>query len=218
MTPELQTTLDNLPDRPGVYLMKDERGEVIYVGKAQSLRSRVRSYWQKGTTAGQIHLIREVIDKVAELDYTITDSDSEALPPRSQPHQAPSAALQHPAQGRQELPVHQDHARRRLPAGRADPPPAERREPLLRAVRIGDVGRRVDEPRPPPLPVPDLHDRHQGRRPGAPAAVPAVPHQALPGPVHPGDRQGGLPRRHHPDRAVPGGPPGDARQGPPLAR
>ena len=79
MTPELQTTLDNLPDRPGVYLMKDARGEVIYVGKAQSLRNRVRSYWQKGTTAGAIHLIREVIDKVAELDYTITDSDSEAF-------------------------------------------------------------------------------------------------------------------------------------------
>ena len=79
MTPELQTTLDNLPDRPGVYLMKDARGEVIYVGKAQSLRNRVRSYWQKGTTAGAIHLIREVIDKVAELDYTLTDSDSEAF-------------------------------------------------------------------------------------------------------------------------------------------
>ena len=80
MTPELQTTLDNLPDKPGVYLMKDARGVVIYVGKAQSLRSRVRSYWQKGTTtAGSIHLIREVIDKVAELDYTITDSDSEAF-------------------------------------------------------------------------------------------------------------------------------------------
>jgi excinuclease ABC subunit C len=79
VTPELQTTLDNLPDRPGVYLMKDARGEVIYVGKAQSLRSRVRSYWQKGTTMGAVHLIREVIDKVAELDYTLTDSDSEAF-------------------------------------------------------------------------------------------------------------------------------------------
>ena len=71
MTPELQTTLDNLPDRPGVYLMKDRRGEVIYVGKAQSLRSRVRSYWQKGTTAGAIHLIREVIDPKALRDREI---------------------------------------------------------------------------------------------------------------------------------------------------
>ena len=47
MTPELEATLKRLPDRPGVYLMKDARGTVIYVGKAQSLRSRVRSYWQK---------------------------------------------------------------------------------------------------------------------------------------------------------------------------
>ncbi len=79
MTPELQTTLDNLPDRPGVYLMKDKRGEVVYVGKAQSLRSRVRSYWQKGAPTDMLHLIRSVIDKVTELDYTITDSDSEAF-------------------------------------------------------------------------------------------------------------------------------------------
>ena len=80
MTPELETTLKNLPDRPGVYLMKDGRGDVVYVGKAQSLRSRVRSYWQKGTpAAGEGHRIRSVIDRVAEVDYTLTDSDSEAF-------------------------------------------------------------------------------------------------------------------------------------------
>ncbi|HEY3164534.1 MAG TPA: GIY-YIG nuclease family protein, partial [Candidatus Limnocylindrales bacterium] len=78
MTPELQTTLKNLPDRPGVYLMKDARGNVIYVGKAQSLRSRVRSYWQKESPA-ELHRIRSVIDRVIEVDYTITDSISEAL-------------------------------------------------------------------------------------------------------------------------------------------
>ena len=69
----------------------------------------------------------------------------------------------------------------------------QRRQPLLRAVRVGLERRRVDEPRPPALPVPDLHDRHQGRRAGAPAAVPAVPHQALPGPVHRGHLEGRLP-------------------------
>ena len=47
MTPDLEATLKKLPDRPGVYLMRDARGEVVYVGKAQSLRHRVRSYWQK---------------------------------------------------------------------------------------------------------------------------------------------------------------------------
>ena len=74
----LAATLKNLPDRPGVYLMKDARGNVIYVGKAQSLRSRVRSYWQKESPA-DLHRIRSVIDKVVDLEYTLTDSISEAL-------------------------------------------------------------------------------------------------------------------------------------------
>ena len=79
MTPELEATLKRLPDRPGVYLMKDARGTVLYVGKAQSLRSRVRSYWQKQTGGADFHLIRSVIDKIADLEYTMTDSVSEAL-------------------------------------------------------------------------------------------------------------------------------------------
>jgi excinuclease ABC subunit C len=68
-----------LPDRPGVYLMKDARGTVIYVGKAQNLRNRVRSYWQKQSVGPEGQLIRSVIDKVADLEYTMTDSVSEAL-------------------------------------------------------------------------------------------------------------------------------------------
>ena len=79
MTPDLEATLKRLPDRPGVYLMKDTRGTVIYVGKAQSLRNRVRSYWQKQTGGGESQLIRSVIDKIADLEYTMTDSVSEAL-------------------------------------------------------------------------------------------------------------------------------------------
>jgi excinuclease ABC subunit C len=79
VTPDLQATLKKLPDRPGVYLMRDGRGEVVYVGKAQSLRSRVRSYWQKAMPVGEVHRIRSVIDRVTEVEYTITDSVSEAL-------------------------------------------------------------------------------------------------------------------------------------------
>ncbi|MEK7362336.1 MAG: GIY-YIG nuclease family protein [candidate division NC10 bacterium] len=75
----LAATLANLPDRPGVYLMKDARGGVLYVGKAQSLRNRVRSYWQKESPGGEVHRIRSVIDKVVDLEYTLTDSISEAL-------------------------------------------------------------------------------------------------------------------------------------------
>ncbi len=82
MTPELKATLASLPDRPGVYLLKDAAGTVLYVGKAQSLRNRVRSYWQKqasGLRAGDVHLIRTVIERVADLEVTETDSVSEAL-------------------------------------------------------------------------------------------------------------------------------------------
>src|SRR3954466_452912 len=59
--------------------MKDARGDVVYVGKAQSLRNRVRSYWQKQTPAGEGHRIRSVIDRVADVEVTEVDSVSEAL-------------------------------------------------------------------------------------------------------------------------------------------
>ncbi len=76
----LRATLANLPTRPGVYLMKDAKGTVVYVGKAQNLRNRVRSYWQKGAQGPfEGHRIRAVIDRVADVEYTVTDSVSEAL-------------------------------------------------------------------------------------------------------------------------------------------
>src|SRR5258707_4665820 len=59
--------------------MKDARGDVVYVGKAQSLRNRVRSYWQKAVPSGEIHRIRSVIDRVVDVEVTQTDSVSEAL-------------------------------------------------------------------------------------------------------------------------------------------
>ncbi len=79
MTPELASALAKLPDKPGVYLMKDARGDVVYVGKAQSLRSRVRSYWQKQAPGAEVHRIRSVIDRVVDVEVTQTDSVSEAL-------------------------------------------------------------------------------------------------------------------------------------------
>jgi len=82
VTPQLEATLAGLPARPGVYLMRDARGSVLYVGKAQNLRARVRSYWQKQATGGgpgEVHRIREAIDRVADVEYTLTDSVSEAL-------------------------------------------------------------------------------------------------------------------------------------------
>ncbi len=77
MIPELQATLARLPDHPGVYLFKDASGGVLYVGKAQSLRHRVRSYWQKRARGGSWGIFS--IDQVATVEWTLTDTVSEAL-------------------------------------------------------------------------------------------------------------------------------------------
>src|SRR5437773_1572599 len=58
--------------------MKDPKGQVLYVGKAQSLRHRVRSYWQRGSGGPPLR-IESSMDRVADVEYTITDSVSEAL-------------------------------------------------------------------------------------------------------------------------------------------
>jgi excinuclease ABC subunit C len=76
--PHIQATLKHLPDAPGVYLMKDDAGRVLYVGKAQSLRARVRQYWQAGRSAAPLR-IESAIDQVADVEYTLTDTVSEAL-------------------------------------------------------------------------------------------------------------------------------------------
>ncbi len=80
MTPEIATQLKRLPDGPGVYLMKDAQGRVLYVGKAQNLKNRVRQYWQQGRggTAAPLR-IESAIDRVADLEWTLTDTVSEAL-------------------------------------------------------------------------------------------------------------------------------------------
>jgi excinuclease ABC subunit C len=76
--PRLKATLKQLPDSPGVYLMKDDAGRVLYVGKAQSLRNRVRQYWQASRSAAPLR-IESSIGQVVDVEYTMTDTVSEAL-------------------------------------------------------------------------------------------------------------------------------------------
>lgn len=79
MIPEaISAALRVLPDAPGVYLFSDADGKIIYVGKASHLNQRVRSYWHTNTTPGA-HRIRDAIDQVASLEWTVTDSVQEAL-------------------------------------------------------------------------------------------------------------------------------------------
>ena len=72
----VEETLAGLPAAPGVYLMRGARGEVVYIGKARSLRSRVRSYFRRGDrTPKTISLVQRVVD----LEVIVTDSEVEAL-------------------------------------------------------------------------------------------------------------------------------------------
>ncbi|MFQ5860643.1 MAG: excinuclease ABC subunit UvrC, partial [Dehalococcoidia bacterium] len=65
------------PEGPGVYIMKDARGGVLYVGKASSLRNRVRSYF--GSPAGLPPKIQRMVSKVSDFDFIVTNSEAEAL-------------------------------------------------------------------------------------------------------------------------------------------
>jgi len=69
--------LKNLPDKPGVYLFKNEKGRVIYIGKAKILRNRIRSYFQKSRPFDAKHLA--LVSKVHDLEFIVTDSEVEAL-------------------------------------------------------------------------------------------------------------------------------------------
>ena len=77
MTEELQDKLDSLPNRPGVYQYRNARGEVIYIGKAKSLRSRVRSYFQP--SAHHDPRIASLVAEVADLELIVVDTEMEAL-------------------------------------------------------------------------------------------------------------------------------------------
>ncbi len=65
----------SLPDGPGVYLFRDERGKVIYVGKAKSIRKRVASHFSNSVTRGAV----EMVDLIHHIDFLLVASEAEAL-------------------------------------------------------------------------------------------------------------------------------------------
>lgn len=68
--------LANLPSRPGVYLMRDKAGKVIYVGKAKDLRSRVRAYFNSADERSQVQFL---VQRIEDVETLVTTSDKEAL-------------------------------------------------------------------------------------------------------------------------------------------
>ena len=73
----LEEKIRTLPRKPGVYLMRDEQGTVIYVGKAKVLKNRVSQYF--GANAVKNSKTNAMVNKIADFEYIITDSEKEAL-------------------------------------------------------------------------------------------------------------------------------------------
>lgn len=74
---DFKAQLKILPDKPGVYLMKNSLGEIIYVGKAKVLKNRVRQYFQNSKNHSE--KVKAMVKNIAEFEYIVTDSEMEAL-------------------------------------------------------------------------------------------------------------------------------------------
>lgn len=79
MNPRLAEKIRNLPNKPGVYLMRDRLGRVIYVGKARSLKKRVGGYFQPARRSGADPKLRALMDSIRDFDIEVVRSEPEAL-------------------------------------------------------------------------------------------------------------------------------------------
>jgi excinuclease ABC subunit C len=77
MNEKIQSVLNSLPHKPGIYLMKDAQGTILYVGKANSLYSRVRSYFQESADLSPKN--RSMISKVEDIEFVVVKNEVEAL-------------------------------------------------------------------------------------------------------------------------------------------
>jgi excinuclease UvrABC nuclease subunit len=74
---DIKENLKRLPDRPGVYIHKDRKGQILYVGKAISLKNRVRQYFR--SSKGMDPKMKALMSHIAEFEYIVTDTEMEAL-------------------------------------------------------------------------------------------------------------------------------------------
>src|SRR5437879_1808694 len=77
MNEKIQSVLQSLPHKPGIYLMKDASGTIIYVGKAISLYNRVRSYFQESTDLSPKN--RVLVSKIDDIEFIVVKNEVEAL-------------------------------------------------------------------------------------------------------------------------------------------
>jgi hypothetical protein len=209
MIPALvQEKLDALPQVSGVYLFKDKAGKVVYVGKAKSLRSRVRSYFQEST--GDTRYFVPLLHRtVGDLDTVVTQTEKEAAILENLLIKQHRPRFNVKLRDDKEYPSLKLDPRAEWAEAARRAHPRERRRTVLRALSLGHGCAPHARPREQTLPAPDLHGH---RAPLAPATLPPAPDQALPGAVclrgrygvlrRAGARGGplprGAPRRAHP--------------------
>ena len=73
---DIETELKKLPRKPGVYIMRDKNDTILYVGKAISLKNRVRQYFRKNNKTARIEKMVSLID---HFEYIVTDNEAEAV-------------------------------------------------------------------------------------------------------------------------------------------
>jgi len=76
MNPKLETKIKNLPSNPGIYQFLNDKGKVIYIGKANNLKNRVRSYFHENLSSPKTEIL---VKKINDLELIITDNEIEAL-------------------------------------------------------------------------------------------------------------------------------------------
>ena len=175
---DLHQKIRTLPTSAGVYLYKNADGQVIYVGKAKNLRARVRSYFRGSRRRKRQDRLAAARGRRSRLHRGRQRARSAGSGKQS--HQAEEAALQHSSARRQDLSLHQAHHGRALSASVCHAAAAQRRLALLRAVLSHQPGVSHRRSHSPPLSDSVLQARLD---PLSSAAMPAVLHRALPGPV-----------------------------------
>ena len=177
------------PTQPGVYRFRDERGRVIYVGKAKSLRQRLNSYF--ADVAGLHPRTRQMVTSAAVVEWTVVAHRGRGAAAGVLLDQGVRPAVQRPLPGRQVLPEPGRDAVRGVPAAAGDARGEAEGRPLLRAVRarLGHPG----DARPAAAGLPGPHLLRRGVQAGRPdrPALPARLHRQVLGAVRrPGRRRG----------------------------
>jgi len=137
MESTLERTLAQLPDAPGVYMMIGDDGQILYIGKAVSLRSRVRSYFQD--SAAHAYRTVKMVERVVDVRTIVVSNEIESLILEANLIKRHQPAVQRAAARRQAFSVLEGD-QRAVPARRVHPRRARRR----RAVLLGRTPTRTD--------------------------------------------------------------------------